>query len=142
MVDDGIPARVKQLITEHVDSVMQLEVLLLLAGQGGQAARGWTAAELAQQLRVDPAWVDTTLRGLAATGLVTLTDSGASGAAAAAAPEFRYAPRNAELAATVNELADAYAHRRVTVIGLIFAKPTDKIRSFADAFRLRKDRSD
>ena len=109
MVDDGISARVKQLITEHVDSVMQLEVLLLLAGQGGQPVRGWTATELAQQLRVDAAWVDTTLRSMAA---------------------------------TVNELAAAYADRRVTVIGLIFAKPTDKLRSFADAFRLRKDKSD
>ena len=58
MDDDGIPARVKQLITEHMDSVMQLEVLLLLAGQAGQ--RVWTAADLAQQLRIDAAWVDAT----------------------------------------------------------------------------------
>jgi len=36
----------------------------------------------------------------------------------------------------------SYADRRVTVIGLIFSKPVDKIRSFADAFRIRKDRSD
>jgi hypothetical protein len=138
VVDDGIPARVKQLITEHVDSVMQLEVLLLLAGQGGQPARGWTPAELAQQMRVDAAWVDTTLRGLAATGLAAMTDTGAGAAAA----QFSYAPRTPELAATVKELAEAYADRRVTVIGLIFAKPTDKLRTFADAFRLRKDRSD
>jgi hypothetical protein len=136
VVDDGIPARVKQLITEHVDSVMQLEVLLLLAGEGGQAPRLWTAAELAQQLRVDAAWVEATLRGMAGRGLVAVTDT------AAAAPQFRYEPRTPELAASVNELAAAYADRRVTVIGLIFAKPTDKLRSFADAFRLRKDRAD
>ena len=29
---------------------------------------------------------------------------------------------------------------RVTVIGMIFSKPIDKIRSFADAFRIRKDK--
>ena len=135
MGDDGIPARVKQFITEHVDSVMQLELLLMLAGP---EARPWTAAELAQQLRVDAGWVDTTLRALAAGGLVAVTD----GAAAPAGAQFRYAPRTPDLAAAVNELGAAYADRRVTVIGLIFAKPTDKLRSFADAFRLRKDKTD
>jgi hypothetical protein len=29
--------------------------------------------------------------------------------------------------------------RRVTVINSIYSKPIDKIRTFADAFRLRKD---
>jgi predicted transcriptional regulator len=138
VVDDGIPARVKQLITEHVDSVMQLEVLLLLAGQAGQAARVWTAAELAQHMRVDAAWVESTLRGMTGKGLVAVTDASGGGGV----PQFRYEPRTAELGAAVNELAEAYADRRVTVISLIFAKPTDKLRSFADAFRLRKDRTD
>jgi hypothetical protein len=55
---------------------------------------------------------------------------------------FRFDPRTTELAQAIEELARAYADRRVTVIGLIFAKPLDKIRSFADAFRIRKDRSD
>jgi hypothetical protein len=135
VVDDGIPARVKQFITDHVDSVMQLEVLLLLAAPD---SRAWTASELAQQMRVDAAWVDATLRTMAAKGLVSVND----GAGAGGAAQFKYDPRTAELGAAVNELADAYADRRVTVIGLIFAKPTDKLRSFADAFRLRKDRSD
>ena len=30
----------------------------------------------------------------------------------------------------------------MTVINLIFSKPVDKIRTFADAFRLRKDEDD
>ena len=33
----------------------------------------------------------------------------------------------------------AYAERRVTVINLIFSKPIDKLRSFADAFRIKKE---
>jgi hypothetical protein len=130
--EDGITSRVRQFITDHVDSVMQLEVLLLLAGQPGKV---WTAGELAQQLRIDVAWVDAQIRDMAAKGLSTVDDAASGG------PQFRYAPRTAELAATVDELAHAYADRRVTVIGLIFSKPLDKIRSFADAFRLRKDRS-
>ncbi len=130
-MDDGIPPRVKQFITDHLDSVMQLEMLLLLAGH---AERVWTAGELAQQLRIDPAWVDVQLSTMAAGGLVVAT--GGSPA------QFRYEPRIPELGQTVDELSQTYADRRVTVIGLIFAKPTDKIRSFADAFRIRKERSD
>jgi hypothetical protein len=129
--EDGITPRVKQFITEHIDSVMQLEILLLLAGQPGKV---WTAAELAQLLRIDAAWVDGQLRSMGGRGVI--------GVAEGSPPEFRYEARSAELAATVTELARAYADRRVTVIGLIFSKPIDKIRSFADAFRLRKDKSD
>ena len=44
-----------------------------------------------------------------------------------------------DLHRAVAGLAREYAARRVTVIGLIFSKPVDKIRSFADAFRLRRD---
>jgi hypothetical protein len=36
-------------------------------------------------------------------------------------------------------LAQAYTDRRVSVITLIFSKPVDKLRSFTDAFKLRRD---
>ena len=135
MAENGITSRVKQFLADHVESVMQLEILLLLAGQSGKV---WTASELAQQLRIDVAWVDAQLRALVAGGLASVDDAGTGGGG----PAFRYAPRTAELGTTVDELARAYADRRVTVIGLIFSKPVDKIRSFADAFRLRKERPD
>ena len=45
-----------------------------------------------------------------------------------------------ELDQAVVRLAKDYAERRVTVITLIFSKPVDKLRTFADAFRLRKDK--
>lgn len=113
---------------------MQLEVLLLLAA-AAEAGKVWTAKDLAQQLRIDEAWVDGQLRAMGTRGLVRVTDGGP-------AAEFLYEPRTPELRDTVAELALAYADRRVTVIGLIFSKPVDKLRSFADAFRIRKDRSD
>jgi len=109
---------------------MQLEVLLLIAAQ---PQRAWTAKDLADLLRIDPAWVDSQLRAMAAGGLVVQQPDPAA---------FRFEPRSAELSQAVDELAKTYADRRVTVIGLIFAKPLDKIRSFADAFRIRKDKAD
>jgi hypothetical protein len=136
--DDAIPDHVRSFILAHVDSVVQLEILLLLHTR---AQRQWTAAQVAAELRIDPAWSSNELARLAAAGLLaTALPAAPAPPSAAADVAYGYAPRSAELDAAVQGLAREYALRRVTVIGLIFSKPVDKIRSFADAFRIRKDR--
>ena len=83
-------------------------------------------------MRIDPAWAAGQFAELVARGLA---------APATDAPDaFRYAPIPPALDATLVQLAKDYAERRVTVITLIFSKPVDKLRTFADAFRLRKDK--
>jgi hypothetical protein len=52
---------------------------------------------------------------------------------------MRYRPASPELAGFVQTLAKAYEERPVTLIRLIYALRDRKIRSFADAFKLRKD---
>lgn len=109
--------------------MVQLELLLLLQAN---PSRAWTAPEVAQQLRIEPSWATGQLGELSSRGLL---------APAPDAPEaYRYAPNPPELDATVVQLSKDYAERRVTVITLIFSKPVDKLRTFADAFRLRKDK--
>ena len=131
MADEGITPQARALIADHIESVMQLELLLLLSDRRD---RVWTADDVAHEMRIDPVWTAAQLQGLAGRGLVE--------AMSGSPTQFRYAPRAPELDQAVADLAKAYADRRVTVIGLIFSKPVDKIRSFADAFRLRKDPSD
>ena len=131
MDDPGISPEVRALIVDRIDSVVQLELLLLLQASAGRA---WTAPEVAQQLRIEPSWAAGQLGELAARGLA------APGDAAGASDAFRYAPAPPSLDATVVQLARDYAERRVTVITMIFSKPLDKLRTFADAFRIRKDR--
>jgi hypothetical protein len=131
--EEAIQPHVRAFIAGHVDSVLQLELLLLLAVPA-HAAREWSAADLAHELRIDPAWVEGQLKAMGAQGLLD--------ASTGPPPTYRYHPRTAELGQAVSDLAQAYADRRVTVIGLIFAKPTDKLRTFADAFRIRKDPTD
>lgn len=122
-----IPVAVRELIQQHIDSVEQLEVLLLLHDQPG---RDWSAAEVSEELRTNEQSTATRLADLTARGLV---------AEGAARGVYRYAPRTHHLDAAVDGLAREYAVRRVSVITLIFAKPLDRIRSFADAFRFRRD---
>lgn len=116
------------MIDEHVGSVVQLETLLMLHAD---AARSWTADEVAASLRIDRAWAQGQLEGLCASRLASCAGD--------PAPGYRFAPADGRLAAAVDGLARAYAERRVTVISLIFAKPPDTLRAFSDAFRLRRD---
>ena len=126
---ENVPENVRALIVGHLDSVLEVEILLLLYHSRPKA---WSADELVQRLRIDAVWAESQLAKLCAQGLVRC-DAGP-------ATTYTYAPQSAELEASVAALERAYADRRVSVIEVIFAKPLEKIRSFADAFRVRKDR--
>jgi hypothetical protein len=140
---DECPANVKAFVATHIDSVVQLEVLLLLFGAPDRA---WTADQIARELRIDPAWVQTQLEQLCTRGLLHCEAGEAPSA-------YQYRPHSPQLYDAVAGLAKAYVDRRVTVISLIYSKPpapppsatpaepgtSDPLKSFADAFRLRKD---
>lgn len=123
MSGTAVPERILRFISEHVDSVEQLEVLLLLARTPG---RPWTADAVSLELRTSPASAEQRLASLARTGM--LVDE---------PPAYRFDESDVDRVGIVRELADIYAERRVTVIGLIYSKPLDAIREFAEAFRLK-----
>jgi hypothetical protein len=116
-------------IHEYIDSVEQLEVLLLLRSSAPSA---WTAEAVARDLRTAETSVTARLKTLHTQKLVEASTVEGSTA-------YRYAPDGAGTDRLVGELASEYALRRVAVITLIFSKPNDAVRSFADAFRIRKD---
>ena len=120
--------RVQRFIAENISSVTQLEVLLLLKGHPEQS---WNADEVARALYAGPTLLADELAAWLSRGLLEVEPD---------RPEaYRYAPRTQELAALVDALEEAYKSRRVSVITAIYSKPTDKIRTFADAFRIRKE---
>jgi hypothetical protein len=127
LAQEEIPPNVRAFLNDHVESVVQVEVLLLLYAE---PARDFSPADVVSALRIEGAWAEAQLSNLCARGML----------AAGGAGSYRWAPRTAEIDAAVAGLARAYADRRVTVIGLIYAKPSDPLRSFADAFRIRKDK--
>ncbi len=130
MRDSAIPDDVKRLLAERITSVEQLEMLLLLRGQ---PERAWTAAELSDELRSHPSSVAEQLDELLAQGFVRMIEGSPA--------RYRYSPPNG-VGTTVDRLARAYAERRYRVIELIFSKPIEKLKVFADAFRLRKGEGD
>jgi hypothetical protein len=125
----GLPEDVKKFITEHINSLEQLEVLLLLHNRQDKE---WTAQDVSQELRLSPTSVATRLADLQTRGLLTVTES--------SNPLYRYHPQKPDFEPTVNSLAELYPDYRFTVINLIFSKPLDKIQTFADAFKFREDK--
>jgi hypothetical protein len=123
-----LPPEVERFIAEHIASVAQLEILMLLRARANDEL---SADTVGRELRIDPGWAAAELQELAARGFVTPR----SGSAEA----YRYGPRTPDVAETIDAVVDAYVHRRVTVVNLIFAKPSKTVLVFAEAFRLRKD---
>jgi hypothetical protein len=124
--ETGVPAPVRRFIAGHIVSVAQLEVLLLLRAA---ADKDWTANEVARALVTQPEAAAGWLEDLTARGLAR--EQGGT---------YRYAPSSREVEGAVDALAESYATYRVAVISLIFARPSERIAGFADAFRIRRKR--
>jgi predicted transcriptional regulator len=131
VAEPGIPQRVRLFIIDHVDSLVELEIVLLLHRS---AQRDFAVADIARELRIDSTWVASQLGNLHAAGILSCTEGPDA--------RYRFDPHSPELRETVGELATTFATHRVSMTALIYSKPPGTLRSFADAFRLRKERTD
>jgi hypothetical protein len=129
MTEQGLSEEVKKFITEQINSLEQLEILLLLHSRW---EKEWTAQQVSDELRLSQASVATRLADLQKQGLLIVRE--------ASDPLYQYAPSKPEFAPIVDSLVKLYPDYRFTVINLIFSKPLDKIKTFADAFKLKKDK--
>ena len=128
MSSDALPPPVKQLLAQHIQSVEQLEVLLLLRSQ---PQRAWVAAEVYDVIRSSQSSIAARLKDFTAAGF--LLEENGNG------PTYRYAPKDENLRSALDQTAAAYQTWRIRVIEAIFAPEIDPVQSFADAFKLRKD---
>jgi hypothetical protein len=124
-----LPEDVRHFLHQNIESVEQLEVLLLL---WRTPERGWTADDVATAVYSHPTSVIRRLAMLLGQGLLREREPGC----------FQYAPRTPELHATVTRLDHMYRERRVAVITLIASKPIENVRAFSDAFRIRRNKED
>ena len=125
MADEIIPDDLRDFILRHIDSITQLEALLLLRAHPDT---DWDAKQTAGRLYAGEQEVADALARLCADGLLTCN-----------AELYRYGCASADGGAMVERLAQAYAHHLIPVTNMIHAKPR-RIREFADAFKFRKDR--
>jgi DNA-binding IclR family transcriptional regulator len=123
MTNEVVAVDIKEFILAHIDSIAQLEALLLLRANPEKL---WDAAAAARRLYISESEAQEILARLRAEGLV----SGHSIA-------YRYAPGTEK--ALVDRLAEAYARHLIPITHIIHQRPS-RIREFADAFKLKKER--
>ncbi|MEW6736666.1 MAG: hypothetical protein AB1489_35580 [Acidobacteriota bacterium] len=134
MTNSRLPNEIKNFILEHINSFEQLEVLFLLyrSARKESLQTEWTVDAIARELRTNPKSVATRLLELHAHGLIS--------ARGETAPLYCYNPSTPDLDNVVKNLEEIYEQYKVTVLNLIFSKPLDNIRTFADAFRISKEK--
>ena len=122
-----IPEDVAQFIASQIDSIMQLEALLLLRREPQDK---WSASTLAQRLYTSESETVDTLESLCAAGLVIACGSEPT--------IYRYEPLSPELRDLVDHTADVYSKHLVAITNLIHSQPKTRVQEFADAFKIRR----
>ena len=128
MSTSKFPPEVTTFIGSYIDSVEQLEMLILLRIH---RERGFTPAELASEMRSNESSARKRLSGLVTHGFVTSGDD----------DFYRYAA-DVSADSIIASIATSYVTRRYAVIEAIFAPQQDKLDAFAEAFRFRKKSDD
>ena len=127
MANDLIPDEVRQFIVDKIDSVAELEGLLLMSRNPDTE---WSIEELAQRLYTSPEQTEVVLAQLQDLGFLAVKET--------KPVTYRYQPASSKLAEMVEKVAEVYSKYLVPVTNLIHNKPQTKIQQFADAFKLRK----
>jgi hypothetical protein len=131
-VDRGDSARVDQFIMDEIDSVPHLEALLLL---WRSAPRRCSAAQLAEQLYIHSGHAAAIAEDLHRRGLIAREHGTAAGFG------FFYDRQSEEHNRLIEAVDATYRRELIRISGIIHSKPSPGVRAFADAFRLRKDKS-
>ena len=124
--DSQLPGAVADFVLKYLDSVAELEALLLVRSSGAQE---WDIALLARRLYVGEAEAAGVLKLLHRRGLMSRQGD-----------TFRYSPTPDERRADIDRLAAAYPKFLIPITNLIHDKPRASLRDFADAFRLREEK--
>jgi len=125
-VEPVIPVDVGQFILERIDSIAQLEALLLLRNSPDT---WWTCKAVAERLYVTEESSVGLLEMLCKRGLLLAADQPPG-------RTYRYRPDTGELREMVDRLAYYYTKHLVPVSNLVHAKARTRLEGFAQAFLL------
>jgi hypothetical protein len=120
-----IPEHISEFLRSTVKTVWALDLLRLLKGT---QHRSWTVLALTAELRGSIPMVESNLEIFKSWGLVMEDSQGL----------YRYAS-NEMLDAVVVELLQIYRERPMAIIQKIAEAPNDKLKTFVDAFRIKRE---
>jgi hypothetical protein len=123
-MSEPLPAELREFLENHIDSIAQLEALLLLRDAPGVV---WDVQATAGRLYVSEQEALSALAHLAMHGLIARSES-----------RFTFDPQSEELSRGVALLAEYYRAYLIPITNLVHSKPR-RIQQFADAFKLKKE---
>jgi hypothetical protein len=123
MVSESIPDDVREFIQKHIDSIAQLEALLLLRRE---LSAPWNATTVAKRLYIPDQDAAEVLGELLARGFLQFDGK-----------SYQY-QCSTEVDTLVGCVADVYARQLIPMTHLIHNN-SNRIREFANAFKLRKE---
>jgi hypothetical protein len=119
-----LPSKLALFVEHHINSVDQLEVLLLLFRSPDTY---WGADAVAHQLGLSAEMAGRRLRELSTSKLAVEGKTG---------NVYRINDADKEQMANVTELARLYQEQRLSVVNWIYESNLTRLRSFADAFKI------
>ena len=125
MPQRAISSDLQNFLIKHFDSIAEIEALLLLRRE---PAETWDVASTAKRLYIDEPEAAEILTRLCEDGLLDC-----------AGDTYRFQCRTPDLEELVERLAETYKTNLIGVTSIIHSKPR-RLREFANAFKLRKDR--
>lgn len=123
------PEDIKRFMDENIDTIEQLEILRLL---GPRSTEEWSATTLSREVQIKPQAITAHLAALQARGLLVSIPRDQE-------TLWKYSPRTPELEAGVRRLLQCYQERPVTMIRMVYARTDEVLKTFANAFRIRKE---
>ncbi|HEU4655487.1 MAG TPA: MarR family transcriptional regulator [Steroidobacteraceae bacterium] len=121
-----VTQEVLQFLTDYIDTVPQLEALLLLWENPHTT---WTESEIAARIYVRPETAAEILRTLVRRGFVKAQEGGG----------YRYESQW-DKRDTMATVANAYRQNLIPVSTFIHSKASSSVREFARAFEFKRDR--
>jgi len=120
----SVPIDVRQFLMQHVRSVSQLEILLLLSAS---PERWWTPGEVYKAVLSNEELVGQTLESFQRSGLLRRSEAA-----------FQFSPASEAIKMVIGNLTSFYRTYPNRIVQSIYEAPVSEINEFARAFRLRK----
>jgi hypothetical protein len=128
--NDELSEKLKSFVTTCIDSVEQLQVLILLLEDTG---KGWRVNEIAQRLRSVDSSITKRLEDLYVRKVIRRNSSDPS--------EYAFELIQPEFRDVIFELATVFKARPYKIVDLIYERPREAIRAFSETFNFKKGKN-
>ena len=124
---DFIGKDVREFILANIDSIAQLEALLILRNHSPQR---WTAKTIAREIYISDQEAAALLTKLLTKGFIVAEDN--------EPPTYSYQPKTEDIARLIDKLVEMYSKYLVPLTNLVHQRSRRDLVELADAFNLKK----